>query len=114
MQRLRRKMAAKQASSAATVTADGLTVKIASYQSAAGSHVTHFPVISTLALGDPLAEPESVPPRSKEVNGGVDTASRFLSVGGGWCFECYPPVLSVVALFSFTVLTSRDGGLSLE
>lgn len=77
MQRLRRKMAAKQASSAAMVTADGLTVKIASYQSAAGSHVTHFPVISTLALGDSLAELGSVPSASKEVNGAARRLGWF-------------------------------------
>lgn len=50
VQRLRRKAAARQGGSAAPV--EGLSVKIASYQSASGSHVTHFPVISSLALGD--------------------------------------------------------------
>lgn len=61
-------MAARQASSTATVTTDGLTVKMASYQSAGGSHVTHFPVISTLALGDSLlGEDRSPPLPSKEV-----------------------------------------------
>ncbi|XP_075555498.1 RNA-binding protein 25-like isoform X2 [Dermacentor variabilis] len=50
VQRLRRKVAARQAGSAAPI--GGLSVKIASYQSASGSHVTHFPVISSLALGD--------------------------------------------------------------
>ncbi|KAL1486018.1 hypothetical protein MTO96_031567, partial [Rhipicephalus appendiculatus] len=52
VQRLRRKVAARPAGSAAAGPVEGLSVKIASYQSASGSHVTHFPVISSLALGD--------------------------------------------------------------
>lgn len=45
-------MAARPAGSSAAGPIEGLSVKIASYQSASGSHVTHFPVISSLALGD--------------------------------------------------------------
>ncbi|XP_075723118.1 RNA-binding protein 25 isoform X1 [Rhipicephalus microplus] len=52
VQRLRRKVAARPAGSSAAGPIEGLSVKIASYQSASGSHVTHFPVISSLALGD--------------------------------------------------------------
>lgn len=55
VQRLRRKVAARKASvssSSSLAFAEGLSVKIASYQSASGSHVTHFPVISSLAVGD--------------------------------------------------------------
>lgn len=81
VQRLRRKVAARQAGSAALV--EGLSVKIASYQSASGSHVTHFPVISALALGD---YSDSSHNSLSLASSDVEVKVLFLSVGlpFGW------------------------------
>lgn len=50
IERLRRKVASRPVS--APMTAEGLSVRIAEYRSPTSSHVTHFPVLSVLAVGD--------------------------------------------------------------
>ncbi|XP_077537043.1 RNA-binding protein 25-like isoform X3 [Haemaphysalis longicornis] len=50
IERLRRKVASRPVS--APMTAEGLSVRIAEYRCPTSSHVTHFPVLSVLAVGD--------------------------------------------------------------
>lgn len=86
VQRLRRKVAARPAGSAAAGPVEGLSVKIASYQSASGSHVTHFPVISSLALGDysdSSHNSHSQASSDTEVKVLFLSSAGLLSVGGG-------------------------------